>query len=86
MSKRRNIIMAAICLVALVVGACGLYLFESMTTTVYGVELANGCTKQPDGQIINGAVAGPSIDVRVANKDSAQFAAFALSRGICVDK
>lgn len=86
MNKHQNIILVSVCIIALVVGFLGSALYDKLTSTVYSVSLVNGCTRQPNGQVINTGDAGTAVDVRVANKDTSAFTAFALSRGICVDK
>jgi hypothetical protein len=86
MNKASIFIPVGSCIVALLVGAFGAHLYDMKSMTVYNVDLVNGCTRQPNGQVIDTAVAGNSLNIRVANKDAAPFASFALSRSLCVQK
>ena len=86
MNKRQRLILISVCIIAIVMGFIGASIFNSLTNTTYLVELANGCTRQPNGQIVNTAVAGPSIPIHVSNNYVSKFSSFALSHGICMIK
>ncbi len=86
MTNKQTIITVGAFFLALAVGFLGAYVYFSLTSTTYRIELANGCTKQANGQVVNAGIVGPTLDVRVPNKYSSKFYSFALSHGVCLDK
>lgn len=86
MNLRQVAILVSVFIVALVLGVLGEYAYSTFTNTTYQVELSNGCTKQPNGQVVNTVVAGSTLEIRVLNNKASEFSSFALSHGICLVK